>query len=209
MTIKNFIAALTAFLAVLCFIALPQQPRAEPIAAIDRLNIPGPIRFANTDFYLAWSAKNPPAYYKQEYVPRGETVETYRSMLLVEAIFSDNITIRQAVSAQIRTIKERKKSDPVTNFAVMAKEGSDEIILDFIMQAKSPKGELITEWNAYRYKTVSGPTKGIALFAISRRAYGEAEALAFLKTLKETRSTDVNHLATTAFPDIRINQNGR
>ncbi len=176
--------------------------QAEPAHnVIDRLNVPGPIRFGETDYRLAWSSHPSPGYFKQEYVPAGQKVERFEVMILIELAMGRSL--KDTVTAQVAMLKDRKKTDPVTNMSLMAKENTDEIILDFVMQARGADGTLITEWNAYRYKphtTLSG--KGVVLFAISKRAYGDDEGMAFLKALWANRQADLNMLAASTFPAV-------
>ena len=53
---------------------------------VERLSVPGPISFNGESYRLSWSSHPTANYYKQEYLPGGETGEHYRSMVLLEAI---------------------------------------------------------------------------------------------------------------------------
>ena len=72
-------------------------------------------------------------------------------------------------------LNKRKSSDPTVNFAAFKNPKNGEIILDFVLSAKDPKGEDVVEWNAYRYAACKskGGESGAPLFGISRRAYGD------------------------------------
>src|SRR5215469_8493343 len=84
--------------------------------AVDRLSIPGPINFDGTSYQLSWSSHPSAYYYKQEYLPAGETSEHFQRMVLVEAIVQGT-DVNGAVSAQINMLDRRKPTDPTVHFA--------------------------------------------------------------------------------------------
>ncbi|HTN61741.1 MAG TPA: hypothetical protein VL147_09315, partial [Devosia sp.] len=137
----------------------------------DYLGVPGPIAFDGTDYLLAWSSQPTPQYTKQEYVPVGQTPESYGSMVMVEFLAAD-MTPAAMANAQVDLLNQRKQTDPLVNMNLIQNEGTGEVILDFIVSSKDADGEYIVEWNAYRYastETGEGQAGGM-LFAISHRA---------------------------------------
>ncbi len=168
--------------------------------ARDRLGIPGPLGFDGASYSLAWSSQPSPGYIKQEYLPGGQASGSYASMLLVEVI-EGGTTVEAALGAQIRLLNARKGSDPLVNFSAIRNQNTGEAILDFIIGGRTSQGAPIAEWNAYRY----APRKegGVMLFAISRRAYGDADIRQFLSGLKSERSGLVSRLAQQALPVAR------
>jgi len=172
-------------------------------AAVDRLSLPDSIEFNGESYRLSWSAHPTPYYYKQEYLPPGQTSERFQRMVLIEATVR-GVDINDAVAAQVSVLNKRKSTDPTVNFAVFKNPKNDEIILDFILSAKDPKGEDVVEWNAYRYAVLRGKggASGVLLLGISRRAYGD-DATNFLRRLKSARPAEVNALATYPLPVVR------
>lgn len=162
----------------------------------DRLGVPGPISFDGRDFALAWSANPSAGYFKQAYVPAGQAVETYESMLLLEVVES-GIDVKGALASQVQMLNQRKASDPLVNMDVIQNEQSGEAILDFIVGSKDDKGDYIVEWNAYRYAPHG---QGVMLFAISHRAYGNDAARTFLGNLKTVRPDQINKIAQAKLP---------
>ncbi len=164
-----------------------------PVSAdtVDRLGVPGPISFDGKDFQLAWSSQPSPGYFKQEYVPAGQAVETYESMLLLEVVAA-GVDVKGALAAQVQMLNQRKGSDPLLNMDVLQNEQTGEAILDFIVSSKDDKGEYIVEWNAYRYAPQGD---GVMLFAISHRGYGNEGARTFLGNLRAVRPDQINKLA--------------
>ncbi|WP_116652827.1 hypothetical protein [Pelagibacterium sediminicola] len=62
---------------------------------------------------------------------------------------------------------------------------------------------IVVEWNAYRYMPLS-EGEGVALFAVSRRSYGEEGARNFLGGLGAVRSEAIATLATFDAPMVSI-----
>lgn len=176
---------------------------AAPAAAevTDFLGVPGPIAFDGKSYQLVWTSQPSQNYTKQEYVPAGQRVESYDQMLLVE-LATGGVTVGKAVGAQVDMLKKRKASDPLVNFEVLQNNATKEVLLDFILSGKDSKGEAIVEWNAYRYAPYSDASgkSGVLLFAISQRAYGDENATAFLRGLKQLRPGQRAALAKADLP---------
>ena len=62
---------------------------------------------------------------------------------------------------------------------------------------------IVVEWNAYRYVPLP-KGDGVALFAVSRRGYGEEGARAFLGGLGTMRSQILKEFATYSTPVVSI-----
>src|SRR5215831_4666833 len=187
----------------LLFIAPGFLSVARSQDAIDRLSLPASIDFNGESYRLSWSARPTPDYYKQEYLPPGQTNERFQRMVLIEAIVRGR-GVNDAVTAQIDKLNKRKATDPTVNFGVLKNPKTEEAILDFILSARDPKGEEIVEWSAYRYAPLKGKggASGVLLFGISHRAYGN-ETGSFLRALKSARSADINALAAQPLPAVR------
>lgn len=170
---------------------------------VDYLQVPGPVKFHKSDFYLAWSSHPTAEYYKQEYVQKGEKVESYKEMILLEFLAGKK-TPQDLLSQKVQDLEARKKTDPVVNYGVMKSPDGKEFILDFIISS-GPAGNLeIAEWNAYRYKAVKDAAgkEGVILAGISRRAYGN-EINGFLKELNTTRPDYRGELIKYSIPEIK------
>lgn len=167
----------------------------------DHLGLPGPIALAGDSYALAWSARPAENHTKQEYLPPGETPDSYNRMLLVETVAGD-IGVMDAVRAQAEMLTQRKASDPLANMDIVQNEATGEALLDFIVSSKDEAGEYIVEWNAYRYaplaEAAGGP--GVMLFGVSHRAYGNEAAKTFLQGLSTLRPTQIRALAEAPLP---------
>lgn len=189
--------------ALLLHVMLGSAAIALAESVVERLSLPESIEFNGESYRLSWSSHPTSAYYKQEYLPPGQTSDHFQRMVMVEAIVR-GADVNGAVSAQVGMLNKRKATDPTVNFAIVKNDKSGEVILDFILSAKDPKGDDIVEWNAYRYSSFKGKggEAGVLLFAISRRAYGDGTS-DFLRKLKSTRPAEINALAALTLPAVR------
>lgn len=167
----------------------------------DHLNIPGPIAFDGQSYDLAWSSRPSARYIKHEYVPKGQDVTHFHDMLLVEFLQGD-LKVADVVQTQMQKLNARKGRDPLVRMAVIKNDATGDMLLDFLMSDTDKNGELIVEWNAYRYArmTMANGETGIGLFGISRRAYGDDNAKAFLGALKARRPAQIDRLAKAPLP---------
>ena len=170
---------------------------AMPVAAQDdAIGAPGPIVFEETQFDLAWTSNPSETYYKQEYVPEGQAVESCAEMFMID-LLTEGATPQSAAADMVAGLEQRKGSDPVVNFELLSNEATGEIILDFLL-SDSSSGAIIVEWNAYRYVPHG---EGLALFAISRRGYGDG-ATEFIRGLGEWRRASIEALAMMELPQL-------
>jgi len=171
------------------------------LAQSDTLGVPGPVAFLGQDYNLSWTSQPSEAYVKQEYVPAGQSPQTFTEMILVEAVSGD-MTPMQAAATQIKSLEARKPNDPVVNYQIIENEGAGEVMLDFVV-SDLKADPIIVEWNAYRYMRLADGN-GVALFAVSRRGYGEEGARALLGSLTQVRAQVIKELATYSVPAIRM-----
>jgi hypothetical protein len=200
---RNFIMLLGGAGLLLIQLMLGKVGVARSDGAVDRLSLPGSIEFNGESYRLSWSSHPTSHYYKQEYLPPGQTGERFQRMVLIEATVR-GVDVNGAVAAQVNMLNKRKSTDPTVNFAVAKNPKNGEIILDFVLGAQDPKGEDVVEWNAYRYAALRGKggESGVLLFGISQRAYGD-DTTNFLRRLKSARPAEVNALATYPLPVVR------
>ena len=173
---------------------------------IDYLQVPGPIAFSGKTYYLGWSANPEKNYFKQEYIPEGQTLQKFNEMLLLELILGD-FTVKDVVSAQMKQLEKRKATDKTVQYEAIENPETGEIILDFVVSTGTAKAVEIVEWNGYRYKPFTGKNgqKGVALFAISRRAYG-TKITSFLKDLKTNRTPFIEAIGGYPFPEVKLKE---
>jgi hypothetical protein len=184
----------------------PAAPAAEAPAVaaepVDMLSVPGPLKLQGVEYALASADSPSPGYVRQGYLPKGETLETYDRMVMVEVVLGD-LDPSTAAAAKVRELGLRKATDPTVNSAAIRDDKTGEVLLDFTISGQTPDGVGIAEWNAYRYSPYkAGDQKGVVLFALSRRAYGDKRA-AFFKSLKKTRPAAIKALIATKPPVVK------
>lgn len=172
-------------------------------AAKDYLSVAGPITFDAKSYQLAWSAHPNDTYYKQEYIVKGDKLDRFKSMLLLEVAITDT-KVKDVVAGKIAELKAMKASNPMVNYEMFEKNG--EYIVDFLLSANTANGNLdVLERNVYRYKAYTGKNgeKGLILFAVSSRSYGK-DADKFLQDLKANKSKLVNAVAQFTIPSVSL-----
>lgn len=173
-------------------------------AADDRLGVPGPIEISGTRYQLAFADEPQPGYVKQEYLPEGQTLDRFETMVLVE--FMEGATVpADVVRPQVQMLEERRAIDPLVNYEIFLAEEGDGIILDFLLSGETEAGTRIAEWNAYRYVAGENPNgkAGGWLVRISRRGYGK-EITPFLGRLRDSRAGDVAALVALGMPPASV-----
>lgn len=168
------------------------------VAQEDAVGAPGPFVLEGESFELAWTSHPAETYYKQEYVPAGQSVEAYTQMFMVD-VLTNGTSVGDAARSMVDALKDRQANDPVVNFALIQNEATGEIILDFLL-SDSSSGTVIVEWNAYRYVPLED---GVAMFGISRRGYDEG-ASELLKGLKGWRMGTIQALAELELPEVVV-----
>ena len=193
---KHTLAVLIASL----LIAVNSFAQTKPLAG-DYLSVPGPVLFQGHEYYLVWSSHPSATYYKLEYVAKGQSVERFKTMLLLEVLTGD-VKVKEVVANKLNELKQMKASNPLVNYEMFQKDG--EYIIDFVLTANSADGNSteVVEHNVYRYKSLAAQP-GLVLFAISNRAYGKDTAR-FLTELKTSRSLAVNAVAKFSIPAVKI-----
>lgn len=184
----------------LAVIALGLLAFGPALAADDRLDVPGPIEISGMRYGLAHSDEPQPGYVKQEYIPQGQTLDRFETMVLVE-FMEGATTPADVVRPQVQMLEERRAIDPLVNYEIFLAEEGDGIILDFLLSGETEDGMRIAEWNAYRYVAGENPEgkAGGWLVGISRRSYGEA-ITPFLGGLRDSRAGDVAALVALGTP---------
>lgn len=189
------------FVIIIIFGSLSSFVYKSDDGVVNYFGIPESLSFNNIDYKLAWSAHPNDIYYKQEYVPAGDAVEHFHDMVMIDFIQTD-LPLKKAVSAQIKTIQERKKTDKVCNYQLLEK--GSEYILDFLMSEGTTTVNTI-EWNAYHYVAYTDKAghKGILMFGVSHRCYDD-QVMPFLKSLSGYRNNSLKALTVYTTPEIQI-----
>jgi len=186
------------------FLATGHAQTIKP--ANEYLNVPGPVVFEKKSYQLDWSSHPAANFYKQEYLVKGDTTGKYKTMVLIDVIVT-NKNIKDVVAEKLAELKNLKRTNPVVNYETFDNAAAGEYMIDFILSANTPDGKYISivERNVYRYKTFTDKSgnKGIMLFGVSTRGYGN-DIDTFFAALKSNKQTLVNQVATYKLPEINI-----
>jgi hypothetical protein len=168
------------------------------------LGVSEQISFDNTSYHLVWTSHPADNYYKQEYIVKGDTVEKFKSLIMLE-IITGKTKLKEVVATKIAELKKMKASNPVVNYEIFEKNG--EVMLDFLVSENTPDGKYlsIVERNVYRYKSVvdKNGQKGILLFGVSERAYGD-DIDNFFPNLKAHRLDLISLVGEFEIPEITV-----
>jgi len=177
---------------------------AQSAKPTDYLSVPGPISFNKTAYNLVWTSHPSDSYYKHEYVPKGDTVTKFKKMILLE-LLTGNTKLEDVVAKKVTELKNMKASNPVVNYETFEKDG--EVMLDFLVSENTPDGKYlnIVERNVYRYKSVvdKNGQKGIMLFGVSERAYGD-DIDNFFSSFKAHRFDMINLVGAFTLPLVSV-----
>jgi hypothetical protein len=188
----------------LLFISLTSFSSKNQSDVKNYYGIPDVLVFKNIEYKLLTSYHPNNVYYKQEYVPVNETGEHYNSMLIIDFYITDH-PIKFLLEKKEGEITERRKNDPIAVFEQFENADLGEYMLDFTMSEGDGKKLTLVEKNVYRYKnyTDKAGDKGILLFALSQRGYGDG-LKTFFDSIKENKMTDINAVGMYNIPNIEI-----
>lgn len=191
-------------IAILPFLFVVVQSATGQGNKIDRFHIPMPIKFENSSYYLSDSYHPESYYYKQEYIPKGESADHFNSMVTIDVVIAD-VSVKDVVDQKINEIQAMQKTDPIVKYELMEHPEKGEYMLDFLMSQTVDGRVLIVEWNLYRYKvyTTKSGKKGVLLFAYSLRGY-EGKTKDFLISLKTKRPQIDKSMGEYKLPDFQI-----
>lgn len=171
---------------------------------INYLRVAGPISFEKDSYNLAWTSHPADNYYKQEYLAKGDTLEKFKRLILIDVLVGKT-KIKDLVATKIAELNKIKASNPIVQYQTFEK--GDEIMLDFLLSENTPDGKLVStiERNVYRYKNITGKNgqKAVLLFGVSNRAYGN-DIDDFLLNLKDNRHDLLNAVGAFDLPEITI-----
>ena len=168
------------------------------------LGVLGPISFDKISYNLIWTSHAADNFYKQEYIAKGDTIVKFKKLILLD-ILTGKTRLKDVVATKVAELKKMKTSNPVVQYETFEKDG--EVMLDFLVSENTPDGRLVStvERNVYRYKSVvdKNGQKGVLLFGVSERAYGD-DIDKFFLNLKAHRFDLINLVGAFDIPEITI-----
>ena len=172
--------------------------------AVNYMGITGPIVFQKKSYQLIWSSHPDASLYKQEYLVAGDGFPNYKSMITIDFVMTAT-GVDDAVRNKLRELEQLKKTLNV-NYEVISNAATGEKIIDCLLgQTAADDTKSIYEHDLYRFKAVTAKSgqRGIVLYAVSTRAYGN-DIQPFLTRLRAERKVLVADVAKAAMPEIII-----
>jgi len=194
---------LTSALCLAVLVALVASPRAQAQVGTDQPP-PKSLMFSDTAYQLVYQANPMPGYTQSAYLPQGEKLPYYHTMLMSEWLVT-GVSLEDAVDAQIDTIETRRDNGDLTvNYALIENEDTGEYLLDFVMSSTDAKVGHIVEWNAYRYIPFvdADEEEGVQIYGYSARGYGADGGREFLLGLDERRAQILQTLTEAKVPTL-------
>lgn len=129
-----------------------------------------------------------------EYIPQGETLEKWKTMLAVRS-YNGRRDYQQLAGGIIRALKEK---NPLARAAVHSSADGKRSMVDFVTWDLDQE---ITEFNVFIYQL--GPDGNSVLSQqYAERVYGKDEGMEFLRELKDRRMKLLAAVGEFSFPAI-------
>lgn len=193
MTLKRIFLLL--FISTLSFVKAQET-------ATDFLSVPGPIEYDGSEYFLSWSKQVSKTLYRQQYLPRDESIENF-TQLLDFSFFNKDIEMELAVRQKVEAIQQKAQTDKFAKVNITESPDGKEFIVDYYISESPEKGDSFLEYNVYRFKSyANGTEKSFLILSHAKRMYGDLKSAA--KSLARQR----DHLLTTMIefkiPEIKV-----
>ena len=170
----------------------------------DLLNVKGPMIFNNTQFYLSYSNHPEDIYYVQQYLPKNQTFNNFKQMLVFNVYVTD-MTPKQALSQQIIDLDKRKENDSLLTYEIMESPDGNEFLLSFRISDLAYGQPLEkVEYCVYRYSSqVKNDKEILTIYSYINRSFGE-EIEPYIANLEEIKEGFVNEMSIIKLPEFTL-----
>ncbi|HAP96508.1 MAG TPA: hypothetical protein DCP54_12330 [Chryseobacterium sp.] len=175
---------------------------SAPVEVIDRLNIPGPLTFRESEYFLTWSKQNSPTWAQQQYILRDDDFKNYKELINI-SYFDKEIDMEMAAKQKVDYVEKLKEKNQDKYAFVGVTESPDgkEMIVDYLITVSPKEGESYAEYNIDRFKNFdSNGKKSFLIFSYSKRIAGDLKYSS--KALSKERSRLMEAVITTAVPVV-------
>ncbi|WP_312421024.1 hypothetical protein [Epilithonimonas sp.] len=179
-----------------------EVPVSAPVEVIDRLNIPGPLTFRESEYFLTWSKQNSPTWAQQQYLMRDDDFKNYKELINI-SYFDKEIDIETAVKQKVEYVErlKEKNQDKYAFVGVTESPDGKEMIVDYLITVSPKEGESYAEYNIDRFKNFdSNGKKSFLIFSYSKRIAGDLKYSS--KALSKERNRLMEAVITTAIPTV-------
>ncbi|WP_374445007.1 hypothetical protein [Epilithonimonas sp.] len=175
---------------------------AVPTEVIDRLNIPGPLKFNENEYFLAWSKQNSATWAQQQYTLRDDDYKNYKELINI-SYFDKEIDMEMAAKQKVDYVEKLKEKNQDKYAFVGVTESPDgkEMIVDYLITVTPKEGESYAEYNIDRFKSFdANGKKSFLIFSYSKRLAGDLKYAS--RSLSKERSKLMEAVITTAVPPV-------
>ena len=117
----------------------------------DYFRIATPMVFDQQSYNLVWTSHPASNFYKQEYLQKGDVLEKFRQMILIDVVTGEQ-DIKAIVKAKVDQLKLIRETNPLVNYEILEHKVKGEYMLDFMIGQQAQNGTMqIVERNVYRY----------------------------------------------------------
>lgn len=151
------------------------------------------LQFRGQTFELAFAQASEVAAIN-EYVPQGETLERWNTLLAVRT-FAGRRDFQPMAGNLVKTLQQQ---NPLARFAIFTSEDGRRTMVDFVTWDLNAE---ITEFNVFLYQL--GPDgNSVVSQQYAERVYGKAAGAEFLRQLKDRRMKLLAAVGEFKFPAI-------
>jgi len=172
---------------------------------IERLGIPGPLKFDGTNYYLLRATKQNEVTYYQEYVPDNETSDNYNQMLICK-LFVTDWSVEDVAKHKMSQITQLKKTDTISTARIFKSPDGNEFIVDYFLGEYTKENKLSgVEYYIYRYKRIKLENDSDAVFAFVYTRHSNGNNLQhFLTEVNSQKRDYVNKMSSAEIPIIKL-----
>ncbi|MDP9954937.1 hypothetical protein J2X97_000574 [Epilithonimonas hungarica] len=200
MKVRNLLAISIGLIFTSAFHAQETTTSAAPIEITERLNIPGPLKFGENEFFLALSKQNSPTWVQQQYIMRDDELSNYKELINI-SYFDKEIDMETAIRQKVDFVEKRRSKDKYTFVEVTESPDGKEIIVDYLTTETPNEGEPYAEYNLDRFKSFdTGEKKSFIIFSYSKRIAGDLKYSS--KSLSKDRGRLMETAIKTAIPSV-------
>ncbi len=160
------------------------------------------LLFEGKTYILKWSSHPNKYLFKQEYLPKNQELNKYKTMIVID-FHEGNNQPQQLLNTLVQNITKRKKTDSIANYNIFKKD--KDYIIDFILSESSNNYVTLLERNVYRYKLINDPKshrKGVLIFGVSERSYN-SEVDVYFKNLQQNKNNLIINVSDYSLPTIK------
>ncbi len=179
-----------------------EVPVSATVEVIDRLNIPGPLKFKENEYFLVWSKQNSATWAQQQYTLRDDDFRNYKELINI-SYFDKEIDLETAVKQKVEYVEKRKDKtqDKYSFVGVTESPDGKEVIVDYLTTVTPKEGEPYAEYNIDRFKNFDlNGKKSFVIFSYSKRIAGDLKYAS--KALNKERSKLMEAVIATAVPVV-------